>query len=157
MSIAPGAVWVYRSAVLIHIAGVVVWMGAVAYYLIVLRPAFRMAAIDRGARYALLIAVKARLRRVVGAAILAIITSGLYNAHVRGLLTPNGGADPFHQRVFRWKMGVVTILLLTFLCALPLLKRVRQPAIRGRLFLAVHVFVLTGGAIAAAAGVLLSH
>ncbi|HET7584548.1 MAG TPA: hypothetical protein VFK13_06540 [Gemmatimonadaceae bacterium] len=150
------APWAYRVAVLAHIAGVVVWMGAVAYYLLVLRPAFRMSGMERPATYPLMVAIKARLRRVVGAAIVVLVLSGLYLAHVRGLLARGASAAP-RAAVFRWKMLVVGVLVATFLTALPLLARVRRPALRGRLFVAVHVFVLTAGAVAALLGVWLSR
>lgn len=153
------SVWMFRLALFAHIAGVVVWMGAVAYYLFVLRPALRMAGMDRHATYPLLVAIKARLRRVVGAAIVVIVLSGLYNASRLGLL--GGGSayavDPFHRRVFFWKMTVVGLLILTFLLALPLLARIRTGKLRGRLFVLVHVGVLVLGALAIAGGILLSR
>jgi uncharacterized membrane protein len=151
--------WMYRLALFAHIAGVVVWMGAVAYYLFVLRPAFRMAGMERRATYPLLSAIKSRLRRVVGAAIVVIVVSGLYNANRRGLLvasTPDA-VDTFYHRVFFWKMIVVALLVLTFLVALPLLARVRTGKVRGRLFVLVHVAVLVLGAIAIGAGIMLNH
>jgi len=151
------SLWLYRLAVFAHIGGVVVWMGAVAYYLFILRPALRMAGMERKATYPLLSAIKSRLRRVVGASIVVIVISGLYNAHVRGLLGSTGGADELHRRIFMWKMVIVALLILTFLFALPLLARVRTGKIRGRLFVAVHVAVLILGALAAGAGVLLSR
>jgi uncharacterized membrane protein len=147
----------YRLAVFAHIAGVVVWMGAVSYYLFILRPAIRMAGMDRRATYPLLSAIKARLRRVVGASIVVIVVSGLYCAHVRGLLGSAGAADAVHRRIFLWKMGIVVTLILVFLFALPLLARVRTGKTRGRLFVAIHVVVLMLGALAAGAGVLLSR
>ena len=148
--------WTHRAAVLVHLAGVVVWMGAVAYYLLVLRPAMRIAGLARPERYALLVAVKGRLPRVVGAALAAIIASGLVMAQLRGLL-PGGGASLFARRVFAAKMAVVGVLVLIFLFALPLLRRVREPARRGRLFNVTHVVVLVLGALAAAGGVLLGR
>ena len=150
------SLWLYRLAVLAHIAGVVVWMGAVAYYLLILRPALRASGLERKATYPLLVAIKARLRRVVGASIVVIVASGLYNAHVRGLLAP-GARGTLRGEIFRWKMLVVSVLIVTFLVALPLLRRVRTPALRGRLFVAVHVFVLACGLLAAVAGVILSR
>lgn len=149
--------WVHRVSVLVHVAGVVVWMGAVAYYLLILRPAMAAAGLERRERYALLVAIKARLRRVVGASIVAIVASGLVNARLRGLLGGSvGGASPLQRRVFAWKMGAVTLLVLIFLFALPLLRRVRVGAWRGRLFNAIHVLVLILGLLAAAAGVVLA-
>jgi uncharacterized membrane protein len=152
----PPSIWLYRLAVLAHIAGVVVWMGAVAYYLFILRPALRMSGMERKASYPLLVAIKARLRRVVGASIVVIVSSGLYNAHVRGLLAP-AARGTARGEIFWWKMLIVAVLITTFIIALPLLRRVRRPALRGRLFVLVHIFVLVCGLLAAAAGVLLSR
>ncbi|MHB1223578.1 MAG: hypothetical protein ACYC2G_05950 [Gemmatimonadaceae bacterium] len=148
--------WLHRLAVLGHIGAVVVWFGAVAYYLLILRPALRVAGLDRPAQYALLRAIRARLKRVVGAAVLVLVVTGLFNAWLRGLL---GGTPPsaFHARVFQVKLGLATLLILVFLTALPALQRVRTPKLRGRLFVMVHVAVLVLGALAAAAGVLLSR
>ena len=151
------SLWIYRLAVFMHIAGVVVWMGAVSYYLLILRPALRMSGMERKETYPLLAAIKHRLRRVVGASIVVIVVSGLYNAHRRGLLGQGGGADELHRRIFWWKMAVVLLLILTFIFALPLLARVRTGRVRGRLFVLVHVVVLALGALAAAAGVVLSR
>ncbi|HEX6965052.1 MAG TPA: hypothetical protein VF166_04565 [Gemmatimonadaceae bacterium] len=151
------SLWLYRLAVFAHIAGVVVWMGAVAYYLFILRPAIRMAGMERKQTYPLLSAIKSRLRRVVGASIVVIVISGVYNAHVRGLIGSAAVADDVHRRIFHWKMVIVTLLILTFLFALPLLARIRTGKVRGRLFVAVHVAVLILGALAAGAGVLLSR
>ena len=148
--------WLHRAAVLVHLGGVVVWMGAVAYYLFVLRPAMIAAGLERRERYALLVAVKARLPRVVGAALVAIIASGLVMAQLRGLLW-GGTAPDFARRVFAAKMLVVALLVLIFLFALPLLQRVQVARVRGRLFNATHVVVLVLGALAAAGGVLLSR
>lgn len=152
----PSSYWLYRLAVLAHIAGVVVWMGAVAYYLFILRPALRMSGMERKASYPLLVAIKARLRRVVGASIVVIVVSGLYNAHVRGLLSADARGT-VRGEIFWWKMLIVAVLIATFLLALPLLRRVRRPALRGRLFVAVHIVVLVCGLLAAAAGVMLSR
>lgn len=149
--------WVHRGAVLVHIAGVVVWFGAVAYYLFILRPAMAMAGLEREARYALLVAIKARLRRVVGVSVLAIVASGLVNARLRGLLGGPFVADDFSRRVFAWKMIVAALLILVFLFALPALKLVRVGIWRGRLFNAVHVIVLALGTLAAIGGILLSR
>lgn len=151
------SIWLYRLAVLAHIAGVVVWMGAVAYYLLILRPALHMSGIERKATYPLLAAIKVRLRWVVGGAILVIVASGAYNAQRRGLLGSSGGADEVHRHVFWWKMAIVLALILIYIFALPLLARVRTGKVRGRLFVLVHMVVLTLGTLAAAAGVFLSR
>ena len=149
--------WIHRGAVLVHIAGVVVWMGAVAYYLFILRPAMAMAGLERQARYALLVAIKTRLRIVVGLSVVAIVASGLVNARLRGLLGGAVHADAYSQRIFAWKMVAATLLVLIFIFALPALKLVRVGIWRGRLFNAIHAIVLVLGALAAAAGILLSR
>lgn len=149
--------WIHRAAVLVHIAGVVVWMGAVAYYLFILRPAMAMAGLERQARYALLVAIKARLRRVVGVSVVAIVVSGLVNARLRGLLGGPSVADDFARRVFAWKMAAAALLILVFVFALPALKLVRVGIWRGRLFNAIHVVVLLLGVAAAIGGILLSR
>jgi len=149
--------WLYRLAVLGHIGAVVVWFGAVAYYLLILRPALRASGIERKAQYALLAAVRARLQRVVGAAVVVLVGTGLYLAWLRGLLGGGVPASAHHVRLFRVKLGIATLLVLTFLTALPLLRRVRTPKRRGRLFVAVHAVVLALGAAAAAIGVALSR
>jgi uncharacterized membrane protein len=149
--------WIHRGAVLVHIAGVVVWFGAVAYYLFILRPAMAMAGLERQARYALLIAIKARLRRVVSVSVVAIVASGLVNARLRGLLGGPFVADELSRRVFIWKMVVAALLILVFLFALPALTRVRVGIWRGRLFNAIHVVVLVLGTLAAVGGILLSR
>lgn len=149
--------WIHRVALLVHIGGVVVWMGAVAYYLFILQPGMKLAGLERPARYALLVAVKARLRRVVGLSIVAIVASGLVNARLRGLLGGAAPADDYLRRVFFWKMIVVGLLILIFLFALPALKRVRTGAVRGRLFNLTHVVVLALGAAAAFGGILLAR
>lgn len=147
--------WLLRASVLVHVAAVVVWFGAVAYFLLVLRPSMRAAGLDRKVRYALLVAIKARLRRVVGGAVVAIVVTGFANAWLSGLLT--GRADAFHRRVFAWKLGLAGALIAIFLVALPALRRVRTGKLRGRLFVLVHVVVLVLGALAAGAGILLAH
>lgn len=158
-SLSPATLaWLHRLSVLGHIGAVVVWFGAVAYYLLILRPALRMSGIERKAKYALLAAIKHRLQRVVGVAVVVLVITGLFNAWLRGYL--GGGApapDAFHARVFHVKLGLATLLVLTYLTALPALKRVPTPKLRARLFVAVHVAVLTLGALAAAAGVALSR
>lgn len=132
-------------------------MGAVAYYLFVLQPALRMAGVERPVRYALLVAIKAGLRRVVGIAVVVIIASGLVNARLRGLLGGATPADDLTRRVFFRKMIVVGALVLIFLFALPALERVRTGAVRGKLFDLVHVVVLALGALAALGGILLTR
>jgi len=149
--------WIHRGAVLVHIAGVVVWFGAVAYYLFILRPAMAMAGLERQARYALLVAIKARLRRVVGVSVVAIVASGLVNARLRGLLGGPYAADDFSRRVFAWKMAVAAALILVFIFALPALKLVHVGIWRGRLFNAIHVVVLLLGVLAAIGGIMLSR
>jgi len=154
-SLSPASLaWVHRGAVLVHVSGVVVWMGAVAYHLFVLTPALRAAELDRPARYALMRAVKRRIRIVVGVAVVAIVVSGVVNAHFRGLW--DGAAPAPALRIFHVKLAAVAVLIGIFLTALPLLKRVRQPRLRGRLFTAVHVVVLTLGVIVAGIGVYLA-
>ncbi|HEY0972056.1 MAG TPA: hypothetical protein VGE02_13905 [Gemmatimonadales bacterium] len=158
MGLSPAALaWLHRAAVLLHIGAVVAWFGAVAYYLAILRPAMRMAGIDRKAQYPLLVAIKHRLRVVVGAAVVVLVVTGTFNAWVLGLLGPAARADDPRVAIFHVKLGVAALLILTFLTALPLLRRVRTPAVRGRLFVAVHVAVLVLGVVAAGAGVLLAH
>lgn len=149
--------WTYRIAVLLHVAAVVVWFGAVAYFLLILRPAMRMAGLERPARYALIQAVKRRLKRVVGSSIVVLIATGIYQARVRGLLGGTATASAFQRHVFYVKLALVLALVAIFLTALPLLRRVRTPALRGRLFVATHLIVLILGALAAGAGVLLSR
>lgn len=149
--------WLHRAALFVHIAGVVVWMGAVAYYLFILQPALKMAGTERPARYALLVAIKWRLRRVVGLAVIAIVASGLVNARLRGLIGGPVTADDFARRIFFWKMIVVAVLVLIFIFALPALKRVRTGAVRGKLFNLTHVVVLFLGALATIGGILLAR
>jgi len=129
-------------------------MGAVSYNLFILQPAMRAAELDRPTRYALLRAIKRRIRIVVGTAVIAIIASGVVNARLRGLLGGSATANTVY--LFRVKLVVATALILTFLFALPLLKRVKQPKLRGRLFTGVHVIVLALGAVAAALGILIA-
>jgi uncharacterized membrane protein len=149
--------WVYRLAVFGHLAAVVVWFGAVAYYLLILRPALRRSGVERKAQYAILAEIRARLKRVVGVAVLVLVTSGLTLARLRGLLGGDAPVDPARARLFHVKLAVAALLVLVFLTALPLLRRVRTPKLRGRLFVATHVVVLALGAIAAAIGVVLGR
>lgn len=153
----PIDLWLYRVALVAHVAAVVVWFGAVAYFLLVLRPAMRQAQLNRPARYALINAIKWRLKRVVGASIIVLIVTGLYNAHRRGLLPGETSGAEWQRHVFYAKMLVVGALVLIFLTALPTLKRVQPPRRRARLFIAVHVVVLALGLVAAGAGIMLSR
>ena len=149
--------WLHRLSVLVHVGAVVVWFGAVAYYPLILRPALRTSGLERAAKYLLLAAIKRRLRRVVGAAVVVLVTTGIVNAWLRGYLGGGAPPDAFHARVFHAKLGVAALLVLVFLTALPALQRVETPKLRARLFLAVHVAVLALGVLAAAAGVVLSR
>jgi uncharacterized membrane protein len=149
--------WVYRTAVVVHIGAVVVWFGAVAYYLFILRPAFRNSGVERHVQYQLIAAIRARLVRVVGAAVAALVVSGLALARFRGYLGGSAPVDPFRARLFHVKLGVAAFLVLVFLTALPLLRRVPEPRVRGRLFNTVHVVVLLHGTVAATIGVILSR
>ena len=97
--------WLHRWAVLAHLAAVVIWFGAVAYYLLLLRPGMRDAGLTRDARYALLVAIKARLRRVVGVAVVVLVASGAFNAWVLGLLDP-ARTDPFRRYLFMSKLAI---------------------------------------------------
>lgn len=145
--------WLFPTALVVHLAGVVVWMGAVAYYLFVLRPAIHRSGLERVATYPLLVAIKARLRRVVGASIVALVASGLYLAWVRGLVGAHRWASPTDRAVFAWKMIVVAVLVLIYLFAFAVLARVKTPRTRGRLWVGTHVVVLALGTVAAALGV----
>jgi uncharacterized membrane protein len=149
--------WLYRGAVFGHIAAVVVWFGAVAYYLLILRPALRLSGVERKAQYAILAQIRARLQRVVGVAVLVLIATGLTLARLRGFLGGDVPLDPLRARLFHIKLGIAALLVLVFLTALPLLRRVPAPRTRGRLFVATHVAVLALGAIAAFIGVILSR
>ena len=149
--------WLYRGAVFGHVAAVVVWFGAVAYYLLILRPALRRSGVERKAQYAILAEIRARLQRVVGVAVLVLVTTGLTLARLRGFLGGDVSVDPVRARLFHLKLGIATLLVLTFLTALSLLRRVKAARVRGRLFVATHALVLALGAIAAFIGVLLSR
>lgn len=152
-----GLAWLYRTAVLGHVAAVVVWFGAVAYYLLILRPALRRSGVDRKAQYAILAEIRARLKRVVGVAVVVLLATGLTLARLRGFLGGDTQVDPVRARLFHVKLVVAALLVLVFLTALPLLRRVRTPRLRGRLFVATHAVVLALGAIAAAIGVFLGR
>jgi hypothetical protein len=149
--------WVYRATVVVHIGAVVVWFGAVAYYLFILRPAFRSSGVERHVQYQLIAAIRARLVRVVGVAVAALVASGLALARFRGYLGGAAPIEPFRARLFHVKLGVAALLVLVFLTALPLLRRVRAPRVRGRLFVATHIVVLLLGTVAATIGVILSR
>jgi len=152
-----GFAWLHRAAVFGHVAAVVVWFGAVAYYLLILRPALRRSGVDRKAQYAILAEVRARLKRVVGVAVVVLLASGLTLARLRGFLGGDIPVDPLRGRLFYVKLIVAALLVVVFLTALPLLRRVQPPKLRGRLFVLTHVVVLTLGAIAAAIGVFLGR
>lgn len=149
--------WSYRLAVFAHVAAVVVWFGAVAYYLLILRPALRRSGVERKAQYAILAEIRARLKRVVGVAVVVLVASGLTLARLRGFIGGDVPVDPIRVQLFRVKLAVGALLVLVFLTALPLLRRVRTPKLRGRLFVATHVVVLALGAIAAGIGVVLGR
>jgi uncharacterized membrane protein len=149
--------WIHRLAILGHIAAVVLWFGAVAYYLLILRPALRMSGIERQAQYALLRAVRSRLKRVVGAAVVLLVVTGLLLAWMRGFLGGSVSPSALHMRLFHAKLGIGALLVLIFLTALPMLARVEPPKRRGRLFVLVHMIVLALGTVAAALGVALSR
>jgi uncharacterized membrane protein len=153
----PAYAWLQRLAVFLHVAAVVVWFGAVAYYLLILRPALRRSGVDRKAQYAILAEIRARLKRVVGVAVVVLVVTGLTLARLRGLLGGATPVDPLRVRLFHIKLVVAGILVLVFLTALPLLRRVQTPKLRGRLFVATHAAVLALGAIAAAIGVVLGR
>jgi uncharacterized membrane protein len=145
-----------RAALLwVHLAGVVTWMGAVAYYLLILRPSIRRSGIARADGYALLRAVKARLRRVVGGAVTAVVLSGAMLAHARGLLRWGVWGDGYAGRIFAIKLCIAALLVLIFATALPIIARIRTPRRRARAFVWTHGVVLLLGATAAFLGLLL--
>ena len=152
-----GYAWIHRLAVFGHISAVVVWFGAVAYYLLILRPALRRSGVERKAQYAILAEIRARLKRVVGVAVIVLLVTGLTLARLRGLLGGDVPIDPLRVRLFHVKLVVAGVLVLVFLTALPLLRRVQTPKLRGRLFVATHAAVLALGAVAAAIGVVLGR
>jgi uncharacterized membrane protein len=152
-----GYAWIHRLAVFGHISAVVVWFGAVAYYLLILRPALRRSGVERKAQYAILAEIRARLKRVVGVAVIVLLVTGLTLARLRGLLGGDVPIDPLRVRLFHVKLVVAGGLVLVFLTALPLLRRVQTPKLRGRLFVATHAAVLALGALAAAIGVVLGR
>ena len=152
-----GYAWIHRLAVFGHISAVVVWFGAVAYYLLILRPALRRSGVERKAQYAILAEIRARLKRVVGVAVIVLLVTGLTLARLRGLLGGDVPIDPLRVRLFHVKLVVAGVLVLVFLTALPLLRRVQTPKLRGRLVVATHAAVLALGALAAAIGVVLGR
>lgn len=157
-SLSPATLaWLHRGAVFGHVAAVVVWFGAVAYYLLILRPALRRSGVDRRSQYAILAEIRARLKRVVGVAVAVLIVTGIVLARLRGFVGGDVPADPMRLRLFHAKLGIAAILVAVFLTALPLLRRVQAPRLRGRLFVATHAVVLTLGAVAAAIGVVLGR
>ena len=157
-SLSPAALaWLHRGAVFGHIAAVVVWFGAVAYYLLILRPALRRSGVDRHAQYAILAEIRARLKRVVGVAVVVLVVTGVVLARLRGFIGAEVALDPMRVRLFHAKLAIAAILVAVFLTALPLLRRVRTPKLRGRLFVATHAVVLALGAVAAAIGVMLGR
>lgn len=148
--------WLLRALLLwVHLAGVVVWFGAVAYFLLVLRPAFAASGMERRPWYLLLRALKHRVRRVVAVAVVAMLGSGLLLAHGRGLLRADLLSSGTYERVFAAKMLVVAVLVVVFAGALPLIERIPEPVRRGRAFVRTHVAVLLLGAVAAFLGLLL--
>ncbi|NUQ20371.1 MAG: hypothetical protein HOQ09_05355 [Gemmatimonadaceae bacterium] len=149
--------WLYRAAVLVHLGAVVVWFGAVAYYPLILRPALRASAVERKAKYVILGAVKARLKIVVGGAVIALAASGLTLGWLRGFVGAGQATGVFHHRLFLVKLALGAALIVVFLTALPLLQQVQVPTRRARLFLATHLVVLALGLIAAGVGILLSR
>lgn len=145
-----------RALVLwVHLAGVVVWFGAVAHFLLVLRPAFAASGMERRQWYLLLRQVRRRLRRVVGGAVAAVVASGVVQAHARGLLRPDLLAAGWAGRILAAKLALVAVLVATYLSALPLIERIPVPATRGRVFVWTHVAVLALGCAAAFLGLLL--
>ena len=157
-ALSPAALaWLHRAAVFGHIAAVVVWFGAVAYYLLILRPALRRSGVDRKAQYAILAEIRARLKRVVGVAVAVLVLTGFTLARLRGFVGGDVPIDPLRARLFHVKLAVAALLVGIFLTALPLLRRVEAPRMRGRLFVATHVVVLALGAVAAAIGVMLGR
>lgn len=147
--------WIRTVTLWVHLAGVVVWFGAVAYFLLVLRPAVRSAGMERSQWYLLLRQVKARLRRVVGGALAAIVASGVLLAHWRGLLSPDLWAAGAYPRIFLLKLSLVGILAVIYLTALPTIARLEPPLRRGRAFVVVHFAVLVIGSVVVFLGLLL--
>jgi uncharacterized membrane protein len=147
--------WMRSTMLWLHLAGVVVWFGAVAYFLLVLRPAVRAAEMERGQWYLLLRQLKRRLQRVVGAAVLAIVVSGVVLAHSRGLLRADLWSAGVTGRVFLVKLVLVAVLVGIYLTALPAIARLEPPLRRGKAFVHVHRVALLLGSIAAFLGLVL--
>ena len=147
--------WMRSTMLWLHLAGVVVWFGAVAYFLLVLRPAVRAAEMERGQWYLLLRQIKRRLQRVVGAALLAIVGSGVVLAHARGLLRADLWSAGVAGRVFLVKLVLVAVLVVIYLTALPAIARLEPALRRGKMFVHVHRLALLLGSIAAFLGLLL--
>jgi radical SAM protein with 4Fe4S-binding SPASM domain len=104
-SLSPAALaWLHRGAVFGHVAAVVVWFGAVAYYLLILRPALRRSGVERKAQYAILAEIRARLKRVVGVAVLVLLATGLTLARLRGFIGGDLPVDPHRARLFHLKL-----------------------------------------------------
>lgn len=139
----------------VHLAGVVIWFGAVAYFLLVLRPAVRASGMQRPEWYLLLRHLKRRLRRVVGGAVVAVVASGLVLAHARGLLNAPPWALGWPGRIFGAKLALAALLVAVYLAALPLIERIRAPRARGRAFVWTHAAALALGSAAALLGLLL--
>jgi uncharacterized membrane protein len=139
----------------VHIGGVVVWFGAIAYFLLVLRPAVAASGMERGQWYLLLRALKRRLRRVVGVAVAAVVLSGLLLADLRGLLRWQVVAGGGYGTLVALKLALAAALVLVFATALPLIGRIAEPLRRGRAFVWTHAGALVLGAAAVYVGILL--
>jgi uncharacterized membrane protein len=133
----------------------VVWFGAIAYFLLVLRPAVRSSEMQRAQWYLLLRQIKRRLQRVVGAALVAIVASGLVLANWRGWLRWDLWAIGLYGRVFLIKLLLVAILIGIYLTALSLIERIETPVRRGQAFVWTHSVALVIGSVAAFLGLLL--
>jgi putative copper export protein len=147
--------WARALLLLAHLAGVVVWFGAIAYFLLVLRPAARDSGMERAQWYLLLRQVKRRLRPVVGGALVTLLATGLLQAHLRGMLRPELWASGYPGPVLVAKLAVFALLVGIFLTALPLIERIRVAKWRGRAFVWTHVVALILGSVAAYLGLLL--
>jgi putative copper export protein len=141
---------------LLHLGSATVWFGAVAYFLLVLRPAQRAAALPRPQWYALLRQVKARLRRVVGVSAVALVGSGALLAHARGFWSGPLLDAGWPRGAFAGKLLLGTLLLLAYALALPLIARIRAPRARAAAFVWTHVGALLFAATAAYLGLLLA-
>jgi uncharacterized membrane protein len=139
----------------VHLAGVVVWFGAIAYFLLVLRPAVRGSGMERREWYRLLREIKGRLRRVVGGALVAIVASGVWLAHERGLWRADLWSLGPYGQAFALKLLLVALLIGIFLTALPLIERIELPVKRGRAFVWTHAVALAIGSATALLGLFL--